>query len=116
MSNLPVALPLEIDKEQQYGEYMARTRWMDKLYKKGCHKALDIPDEDMNFNNQQGISGKHLLGVGAMVLAGLLGWRGIDKLSTPAAMPPMKAAPAPQEYDVTFWVDGEEIAVTKPKE
>ncbi len=122
MKSLPVALPLEVDKEKLYGEYMSRTRWMDKLYRKGCHKSLDIPDDDMNFNHQtHGISGKHLLGIGAMVLAGLLGWRALDKTTatpglpdTTTAVPSTGTAPAPQEYDVTFWVDDKEIVVTEP--
>lgn len=118
MKSLPVALPLEpeIDKEQLYGEYMARERWRDKLQRKASHKALDILDSD-GTNIINGISGKHLLGVGAMVLAGVLGWQWMsqpqDKL--PNAAPATGAAPAPQEYDVSFWVDGEEITVTEPE-
>jgi hypothetical protein len=84
-----------IDKETLYKEFTSRRRWQDKLFKSGCHKALDIPEDDMNLIQQShGIGGKHLL-------------------STPA---PPTSAPAPQEYDVTFWVDGEEITVTEPKE
>lgn len=109
----------ETDKEQLYGEYMARTRWIDKLYRKGCHKALDIPDDGLNFT--QGISGKHLVVLGALILAGLLGWRGIDRLSTPMAEPPAaapSAAPSPivpmesQSFRVRFHAeDGTEIEV-----
>jgi hypothetical protein len=104
-----------IDKETLYKEFTSRRRWQDKLFKSGCHKALDIPEDDMNLIQQShGIGGKHLLGIGAMVLAGLLGWRALTpEFSTPA---PPTSAPAPQEYDVTFWVDGEEITVTEPKE
>lgn len=78
-------------------------------------KHLDLPmDDDVNNTNTvNGISGKYLLGVGALVLAGLLGWRGIDKMSGPATGAEVHG-PAPQEYDVTFWVDGEEITVTEP--
>jgi hypothetical protein len=105
----------EVDKEQQYGEYMGRTRWMDKLFRKGCHKALDIPEDDMNFNQQhQGITGKSLVGLGGLVLAGLLGWHGIDRLSVPATEPPaaVPSLAAPQEYEVHFWAeDGTEIKV-----
>lgn len=70
----------------------------------------------MNFNNQQGISGKHFLGVGAMILAGLLGWRAMDSIQTNLPNAGSLLTPAPQEYDVTFWVDGEEIIVTEPEE
>lgn len=102
-------------KDSPYGNFTEQQRWQDKLFKKGCHKALDIREDDMNIVQQShGISGKHLLGIGAMVLAGLLGWRALTpEFSTPA---PPTSAPAPQEYDVTFWVDGEEITVTEPKE
>lgn len=107
-----------VDREALYGEFQGRQRWQDKLFKKGCHKALDIPDDDMNLIQQShGISGKHLLGIGAIVLAGVLGWRGLDSLSSPELGSPTDAtAPAPREYDVTFWVDGEEIIVTEPEE
>lgn len=116
MKSLPVALPLEpeIDKEQLYGEYMARVRWRDKLQRKASHKALDVPDGD-GTNIINGISGKHLLGVGALVLAGLLGWRGLDRLQSQGVSPSVPVPSQAQEYDVTFWVDGEEITVTEPE-
>ncbi len=74
-------------------------------------KHLDLPmDDDVNISNH-GISGKHLLGLGAMVLAGTLGWRAL----TPGVEAPDLAAPtpvAPQEFEVTFWAeDGTEIEV-----
>lgn len=105
-------------KDDPFGSFTEQQEWQDRLFKKGCHKALDIKEDDMNIIQQShGISGKHLLGVGVMVLAGLLGWRAMDKTTATPGLPDTSTqAPAPQEYDVTFWVDGEEITVTEPEE
>jgi len=106
-----------LDKEALFGKFQEQRDWQDKLFKKGCHKALDIKDDDMNLIQQShGISGKHLLGIGALVLAGLLGWRGLGRTALPIDPPVPAPPPASQEYDVTFWVDDEEIVVTEPKE
>ena len=51
-----------------------------------------------------------------MILAGLLGWRAMDSIQTNLPNAGSLPTPAPQEYDVTFWVDGEEIIVTEPEE
>lgn len=101
----------EIDKEELYKENLRRSRWMDKFFRRAAHKAVDLPDEEMQINQQyQGITGKTLLGVAGLILAGVLGWRGIDKLSTPVMDAPIPAIS--QEYEVRFWAeDGNEIEV-----
>lgn len=104
--------PDSVDKEALYGEHMARQRWQDKLFRTSCHKALDIPEDDMQLtNNQHGITGKHLVALGVIVLTGLLGWR----LLTPSVSGQM-APPAAQEYEVRFWLDdGTEVEVEELK-
>lgn len=108
-----------VDKKELYQTFLGSLERSEKLKEMATRKNLDLPlDEDVNITNTtSGISGKHLLGVGAIMFAGLLGWRGIDKLSfEPSHSTPATLSPAPQEYDVTFWVDGEEITVTEPEE
>lgn len=105
----------EINKEAMYGHNMARTRWMDKFFSKAAHKSLDIPEDDMQVNTW-GISGKHLLGLGSLLVAGALGWRAIDKTMAPPVQPdistPSPVAPQAYEYEIKFWAeDGSEIEV-----
>ena len=108
-----------VDKEELYPTFLKSLDRSEKLKEMATRKNLDLPlDDDVNNTSTvNGISGKHLLGVGALVLAGLLGWRAMDKTTAIPGPPDTSTqAPAPQEYDVTFWVDGAEIIVTKPKE
>lgn len=75
-----------------YANWQAATEWQNELYKKGCHKALDIP-EDMNFQaNRTGMGWRELLAIGA-TLAGLMGMsKGLgllDQAQAPVAPDPV---------------------------
>lgn len=108
--------------ETFYAEWLANSRWRDRLSRKATHKALDIPDDDMQITT--GLSGKAVaaiaaacgLGpVGAIVAMGLL--NSSDSPAEPAPepkQPPAEVAPAPAdtEYDVRFYdADGNLIPV-----
>lgn len=109
-----------IDKKELYGSYAKEAHKHHRLQREGVAKALDIPWDEDNVNINSGVSGKHLVVLGALALAGLLGWHGIDRLSTPMAEPPAAVSPAvpqtplaePQKFRVRFHAeDGTEIDV-----
>ncbi len=96
---------LGVDKEALYGEYMARTRWQDKLLKRGCHKVLDIPEDDGLNINQHGITGRHLVAIAGIVLMGLLGWRALAPVEPLTSTAPAAPVSVVQEYEVSFWAE-----------
>ncbi len=108
------------DKEALYGEYTRAQRWKDKLFRKGCHKALDIPDDDMQINNHtQGITGRHIVALFGLAVVAGMGWRALQPIPQPIPGP-VQVLPAAseqplqpaQEYKVEFWADdGTEIRV-----
>lgn len=60
-------------KNALFGQYLEGERWASRLYRKLTHKALDIPDEDMNLNvdnSRTGFSGRQMIAA-AMVAGGL---------------------------------------------
>ena len=121
----------EDDKQLLYGDYRDGLKAQQKLYMKAAHKALDIPDDDMQINaNRFGLSPA---GVVAVALAsGLLGVGGLGLgalLNRPApAPPPAIVAPQPpatqkaepQEWRIRWWVeDGKvksDLSPIKPEE
>ena len=44
----------EINKDELYRDYTRRVDWQDKLYKTAAHKALDVPEDDMNITSNSG--------------------------------------------------------------
>ncbi len=109
------------DKEALYGEYTRAQRWKDKLFRKGCHKSLDIPDDDMQINtHNQGITGRHIVALFGLAMGAALGWRALQPIP-PMATPSNDTTTspsdgshvnAPQEFKVEFWAeDGTEMKV-----
>ena len=109
------------DKESLYGEYTRAQKWKDKLFRRGCHKALDIPDDDMQINtHNQGITGRHIVALFGLAVAAAVGWRALQPIPQPIPVPAQETPaenvlpqpPKPQEFRVEFWADdGTEIRV-----
>lgn len=51
MSNLQTQSEASSINDGLYDFWKANQQWKDKLYKKASHKALDIPEDDMNINS-----------------------------------------------------------------
>lgn len=88
-----------VNKEQQYGEFLARERQGNRFnYRVAC-KSLDMAPEDGGMNISNGISGKVLLGLGGMVIAGLTAVAIAYILGGQPASP--SAPPADQQVELT---------------
>jgi hypothetical protein len=80
--------------------------WRDNLARRAAHKALNIPDEDMQIHssNQSGIGAAGAVGIaavcGVLPIAAALGTYLL--LKTPAPI----TAPAVQEWDLQYKIDG----------
>lgn len=88
----------DIDKQALYGRYQAGEDRRAKLASKMYHKALDIPDDDMNINvdksvKHQGFGWKEML----VVVLGLLGTGGLSIGAYKALAP--SSAPAARPSD-----------------
>ena len=95
-----------------HADFRRTQTWKDKLYRSLCYKSVNIPETDVNIN-QQGITGRHLVWIAGIILTGLLGWRG---LTPEVTQPASTLVPAIQEYEVSFWAeDGTEIEVEESK-
>lgn len=95
--------PPETLKDKLYGDYRRGQNWRQRLYKQVCHKAVDIPDDDVNISTQSatGITWRELLAVGALALGGW--WVFLHGAQTPAR---------DSEYQVRFYdKNGELIEV-----
>ncbi len=103
------------DKKALFGEYTRAQKWKDNLFRKGCHKALDIPDDDMQIHtHNQGITGRHIVALFGLAMAAAMGWRALQPAPTPAIPNAGNdhSAVSPQEFKVEFWAeDGTEIDV-----
>ena len=70
--------------------------WRDNLEKRATHKALDIPEDDVNISVQKGMGWKELAIVGA--LAGAAAWAGSlihpNQTTTTTNNPPAVVQPA----------------------
>lgn len=106
--------------ESIWKRWGAHQDWVEQLQKKATHKALDIPDDDMQIVNASkttnGAGGVGLMaaalagGIPATVLAAMLGLSAMkgSPESTPA-QPPVDSA-----YDVLFYdKDGKLIDVPR---
>ena len=90
--------------EDLYPEWAANSRWRDKLAKKAAHKALDLPNDDMQITQtRNGVSPAAVAGIAAAVgcpplaLAGVMAWQLMQKDDQPV-MPPVDSA-----YEVLFY-------------
>ena len=59
-----------VDSKPPYGEFERTQRWRDKLYRRLCHKSLDIPENDMSIAIRHGWGWKEMLVVGALAIGG----------------------------------------------
>ncbi len=113
-------------KSSIWQRWARRQDWTDELQRKAVHKALDIPDDDMQIVNASktntGASGGAVTaaalagGIPATVLAAMLGFNAMrgsqPQATTPAA--PATAAVPDSAYDVIFYdKDGNTITVPR---
>lgn len=115
-SQLPSESPPEVDKEEQYGEFMKQERWKNRLSRKLAHKAVDIADDDPmnNVGNKSGMGWKELAVIGAIVMGGLFVLRPSEQATPPVpATAPTPAVSVPDtEYEVRFFdEDGNRIPI-----
>jgi len=105
------------DESAKYPEYTAGQRDAHRLFMRGAHKALDIPEDMGDINaNRIGITWKELAAVGAIALAA---W-GIYRSTSQPAVPvtPPAAIESQQSIEpirgkIRFWAeDGTEINPT----
>ena len=89
----------EIDKESLYGEFLHNQRWREKLSRRATHKALDMPDDEMQINVQKGMTWRELLILGLMFPAGLSAAAAIWRLMQPGAAPPADTPAAQVDTD-----------------
>jgi len=96
-----------VDKQLLYGEYLKGVTRQNRLYDKATHKALDVAEDDMGFNQEidrsnRGISWKELavLALGGLGAYGLWSYNQEDKVPI---VPPAQVAPIDSEYDVRFY-------------
>jgi hypothetical protein len=106
---------MPIQKDKLYEMYTKSAERTSKLREDAVRKHLDLPVEDDVQINNNGIAGKHIMGMVGMLLAAgsFVSWMALQPTS-PAA-PPQAVQQAPleaQEYDVQFWFeDGTQISV-----
>lgn len=108
------------DKGYLYGVYQAAADWRDNLYRKACHKSLDIAEDDMGDINapkttsiNNGLGWKELLAFGGLALGGY--WLLAERTPEPTVPPVVPAIEAPplappppyhvpdNEYEVRFY-------------
>jgi hypothetical protein len=97
-SSSPPTIPAE--QEALYGEWIRNQRWRDRLHRRTAHKALNVPDDDMDIRVKHGITWKELLALGALLAGAALGWQQVQP-DTPATDPPAAVDTDTQyEFDV----------------
>jgi hypothetical protein len=88
--------------------------WRDNLARRATHKALDIPEDDMQISVRQGMGWKELAVVALLTAGGVAGGMYLaDRRDAPTAVPPVQApAPPPtaQAFEpvrgsIRFWVE-----------
>jgi len=105
-----------VDKDALYGDFKAAAGWRERLYKSLAHKSLDIAEkDDMHVStSSQGITGKDIVKIVAILAILSLGWKYVDNVPVepPAATPTV----APQEFIVEFWDEnGNKLEVENAK-
>ena len=93
------------DKGYLYGNFQKVLDWQCKLFRKASHKALDIPDDDMDLNVRNGMGWKELAVVGAMVLGAAWGAKyfAVPESPAPPAVTVPATPPVDSEYEVRFY-------------
>lgn len=110
------------DNDNLWSEWLRSSRWQSDLARKATHKALDIPDEDVEINAQRiGMSAGGVAAIAAAAGLGPIGMVGLGLMSglfnhqPPAAVTPPPAEqsqPQDSEYDIRFFdSDGKLIEV-----
>ena len=103
-------VPVDVNDRTVRPWWHARMEWVNKLDRKLAHKALDIPDDEMNVDNSRtGLSASGAIGVAmaaglpGLVATGLLGY---FLTREPAKLPP-PVPPAPvdrvEKFDVLHY-------------
>lgn len=111
----------KIDKDKLYGDFREFEKKKQKLWMKSVHKALDVAEDDVQFNQsvKNGMGWKELAVIAAMVMSGV-GLTGaiVSQMSQQPQAPPVVTAPvspgdlADTEYEVRFYdKDGNPIDV-----
>jgi len=108
----------EIDKGQLYGDFREEQARRGKLAHRMAHKALDIPEDDMQIHapktettNINGVGTKGLIGIvgipaaAAAIIAAALLFKGHAQTEPPPATPqaPPAAAKKADEYEAVYW-------------
>ncbi len=105
----------EISQDSLYGDYREMLKAKEKLHLRAAHKALNIPEDDMQINaNRTGLGPLGAIGialVSSLVPGGFLLWsllgQAASQLPTPNA-----SKPPDSEYEVRFYdKDGKLINV-----
>ena len=109
-----------VDKESLYGDFNSFARKRDKLFLRGAHKALDIPEDDMqitsNSNNENHYHPKPSIGnlAKAAIAASLLSTGVGAGIGIPLAIDALKnkptieqKAPEPAVQTKTITIDFE---------
>jgi len=95
----------EIGKAELFEDWRRAKEWQDKLYKKAAHKALDIPEDDMEINvSNKGIGPWGGIGIAlaaAAVPGALAAWLAIRPQECP---PAGKTLPADQEIEIHWHI------------
>lgn len=104
-----------------YDLWEASQQWRQNAYRKAVHKALDIPEDDVNINTNSGMGWKELLVGGVVMLAtiGGMGWLLKDNppLVPPLPPPPANTAVLDSAYDVLFFdAEGNPISISPLEE
>ena len=99
--------PVDVDKRSLYGEWLRNSRWRDALARRATHKALNMPEDDMQIHASHGLDWKGLaVIVAGLVLAGLGGGYVVSSQSqqtTQQAAPTEAAEIDPQAFEVRFY-------------
>lgn len=110
--------PSDVNQRGIWPLWTRQQEWRQKLERKATHKALDIPDDDMNITNTKtGISTGGAIGIAAaagipsLAAAAILGFALLkDKSEPPKAVDPVTVNDT--EYEVLFYdKDGNPISV-----
>ena len=105
------------DKKYLYGRYQKHEDSRNRLGIKTAHKALDIPEDDMNIDVRNGFGWKELLVGGGLAAAVVAVMSYLQKPDTPQKLPPpppAAASPTDAAYDVRFYdAQGNEVRLDR---
>lgn len=116
-----------IDKNALWGWWRSTQQWQEKLQRKAAHKALDIPDDEMQIKSTTNNTGIGAMGAVGIALAAAVPGLGalavvapllLKQLDQPTKLPPVVTQPGPvdSDYVVRFYdADGNPIEVPQKK-